>query len=72
MAANSFPDDKKVPLFLAIMGRTMFTLLQNLMDPNSPIEQNCAMIVVKLKSHFELTPINIVATSIAGTWPMGS
>ena len=52
-------DDKKVPLFLTLLGRTTYGLLHNLFAPDNPKDKAYAEIVEKLKSHFEPAPFII-------------
>ena len=55
-AANSLADDKKVPLFLTVLGGKIYNLLHDLFAPSNPKDQSFA---AKLKDHFEPEPLII-------------
>lgn len=57
---NSVPQDKKVPLFLTVIGGQVYTLLHDLCAPESPVNLDYAAIVEKLKAHFEPKPTNVL------------
>ena len=40
VVANSVPEDKKVPLFLTLIGGNLYRLLHNLMAPDSPVSKS--------------------------------
>ena len=53
-------DEEKVPLFLTVIGGTVYSLLHDLFAPESPIDKPYTTIVEKLKAHFEPKPVNIL------------
>ena len=59
--ANGVEDDKKVPVFLSVVGSKTYSLLRNLVSPTLP--QNKTLIfeqlVAILKSHFKPNPLII-------------
>ena len=57
--ANGVEDDKKVPVFLSIMGSKTYSVLRNLVAPTLPQEKTLAQLVAMLKSHFEPKPVII-------------
>ena len=52
VAANGIAIEKKVPLFLTLIGGPIFELLHNLLAPAVPAEQPFDVIVQKLKNAF--------------------
>ena len=61
--ANSVPNSKKVSLLLTVIGGQVYTLLFDLVAPDSPVTKDYAAVVEKLKSHFEPKPTNVLAHS---------
>ena len=57
--ANGVEDDKKVPVFLSIVGSKTYSVLRNLVAPTLLQEKTLAQLVVILKSHFEPKPVII-------------
>ena len=57
--ANGVEDDKKVPVFLSVVGSKTYSVLRNLVAPTLPQEKTLAQLVVILKSHFEPKPVII-------------
>ena len=57
--ANGVEDDKKVPVFLSVMGSKTYSVLRNLVAPTLPQEKTLAQLVVILKSHFKPKPVII-------------
>ena len=60
ISANSVPEEKKVPLFLTVIGGTVYSLLHDLFAPESPVDKPYTTIIEKLKAHFEPKPVNIL------------
>ena len=60
VSVNDVPEDKRVPLFLTVIGGHIYGLLHTLMAPASPTNKSLAEIVAALKAHFEPTPVNII------------
>lgn len=58
-AANSVADDKRVPIFLTVVGSKTYSLLRNLVTPSLPQDKSFADLVEVLKSHFEPKPLVI-------------
>ena len=58
--ANSVADEEKVPLFLTVIGPTVYSLLHDLFAPNSPTEKTYDEITEKLKTHFDPKPLNVL------------
>ena len=59
--ANGVEDDKKVPIFLSVVGSKTLTysLLRNLVAPALPQDKTLVQLVAILKSHFEPKPVII-------------
>ena len=57
--ANGVEDDKKVPIFLSIMGSKTYSVFRNLVAPTLPQEKTLDQLVVMLKSYFEPKPVII-------------
>ena len=64
ISANSVPEEKKVPLFLTVIGGTVYSSLHDLFAPESPVDKPYATIVEKLKAHFEPRPGTSLPTDI--------
>ena len=54
--ANEVPENKKVPVFLSIIGKKTYSLVRDLMMPDVPSEKNLRDIIAVLKKHFHPTP----------------
>ena len=52
-AANNVPDDRKVAIFLSVLGGKTYTLLRNLLAPQKPSERTLAELRTALSTHFE-------------------
>ena len=61
--ANDIPAEKKVPVFLSVVGGTTYGLLRNLLAPASPKDKSFKEIVDTLKAHFEPKPLVIAERS---------
>ena len=59
VTVNGVKDEKKVPLFLTLLGGTTYGLLHDLFAPDNPKDKTYANIVEKLKNHFEPAPLII-------------
>ena len=57
--ANDIPAEKKVPVFLSVVGGTTYGLLRNLLAPASPKDKSFKEIVDTPKAHFEPKPLVI-------------
>ena len=62
VTAYSVKDEKKVPLFLTVIGPTVFSLLHDLFAPESPTGKTYAELTDKLKAHFDPKPANILTS----------
>ena len=60
--ANGVEDDKRVLIFLSVVGSKTYSVLRNLVAPTLPQEKTFAHLVTILKSHFEPKPV-IIAES---------
>ena len=58
------PEEKKVPLFLTIIGGHIYGLLLALMAPATLTSKSLSEIIELLKAHFEPTPVNITHRNI--------
>ena len=58
--ANGVADEKKVPVFLSVLGGKTYSLLRNLLSPALPKDKTFAELVTELKSHFEPKKVVIV------------
>ena len=58
--ANDVPDEKKVPVFLTVVGKPTYALLRDLLQPSSPIDKTLQDITDVLKKHYQPTPSVIV------------
>ena len=59
MDANDIKDAKKLSVFLSIIGGSTYTLLRDLVAPQSPRELALDDAIKALKAHFEPKPIVI-------------
>ena len=59
VAANSVEDDKKVSVFLSVIGLDAYSLLRNLFSPDKPQDKDYDDLVGLLKKHFEPEPLVI-------------
>ena len=59
MAANNFPDERKVPALLSIMGGPIYEVLRSLLAPELPQAKSYDQLVVTLKQHFAPKPLVI-------------
>ena len=59
VAANDVEDDKKVNVFLAVIGPNTYKLLKNLCDPDNPNTKTFTRLSQLLQGHFEPAPIVI-------------
>ena len=57
--ANGVDDDKKVLVFLSVMGSKTYSLLRNLVAPALPQDKTFEQLVAILKGHFEPKPVII-------------
>ena len=57
--ANGVEDEKKVPVFLSVVGSKTYSLLRNLVTPALPQNKTFDQLVTTMKSHFEPKPIII-------------
>ena len=51
--ANAVSDEKKVPVFLSVLGGKTYALLHNLLSPALPKDKDFDALVSELKTHFE-------------------
>ena len=54
--ANDVPDEKKVLVFLTVVGKPTYALLRDLLQPSSPIDKTLQDITDVLKKHYQPTP----------------
>ena len=54
--ANDIPTEKKVPVFLSVVGGTTYGLLRKLLASASPKDKSFKEIVDTLKAHFKFYP----------------
>ena len=57
--ANDIADGKKVSVLLTVIGRNNFSLLRNLLAPDSPKDKSLDDLTEVLKAHFEPKPLVI-------------
>ena len=57
--ANDIVDEKKVAVFLSVVGSKTYSLLRNLLAPDLPSTKTLAALVGTLKNHFEPKPLVI-------------
>ena len=53
LAANAIPDDRKVPVFLTLVGGQTYALLRDLLSPVKPSVKTLAQLKETLKKHYE-------------------
>ena len=58
-SANDVEDDKKVPIFLTVVGSKTYSLLRSLVAPSLPQEKTFAELSEVHKVHFEPKPLAI-------------
>ena len=51
--ANETPGDKQVPIFLNVIGANTYSLLRNLLAPDTLKDKSLTEIKTALKTHFE-------------------
>ena len=59
LAANDIDDDRKVNVFLAVIGPDAYKLLKNLCDPHNPNTRTFTALSQLLQGHYEPAPIVI-------------
>ena len=57
--ANEIANDKKVPVFLSVVGAKTYSLLRDLLAPSKPQEKTMNELTQTLKRHFEPKPLVI-------------
>lgn len=57
--ANEVPNDKKVPVFLSVIGPSAYGVLKNLVTPDLPKDKSYADLVKLLKNHYNPKPLTI-------------
>ena len=57
--ANDVVEEKKVAVFLSVIGSKTYSLLRNLLAPNLPQNQAYVVLMETLKKHFEPKPVVI-------------
>lgn len=57
--ANDIADEKKVSVLLTVIGKSHFSLLRNLLAPESPKDKSLDELITVLKTHFEPKPLVI-------------
>ena len=57
--ANSIADDKKVAVFLSVVGGKTYSLLRDLLAPEKPQDKSLPVLFQKLKEHYEPKPLVI-------------
>ena len=57
--ANSIADDKKVAVFLSVIGGKTYSLLRDLLAPEKPQDKSLSVLFKKLKEHYEPKPLVI-------------
>ena len=58
--ANDIAEEKKVPIFLSIIGTRSYSLLRDLLLPDKPRDKDLKTLMEVLKAHYEPTPSVIV------------
>ena len=58
--ANDIAEEKKVPIFLSIIGTRSYSLLRDLLLPDKPRDKDLKTLMEVLKAHYEPTPLVIV------------
>ena len=51
--ANEGPEEKRVPVFLTIVGKSTYALLRNLLQPSLPKDKTFEDITEILKKHYQ-------------------
>ncbi|MEW8341158.1 MAG: reverse transcriptase family protein [Candidatus Thiodiazotropha taylori] len=59
LAANNVADERRVPIFLSVVGPTAYGILKNLLQPTLPKDKDYAAITKALKDHYHPKPIVI-------------
>ena len=59
LLANQVPDDRKVPVFLNLLGKETYSILRSLLAPDLPSSKGYDVLVKTLKDHFEPKPVII-------------
>lgn len=59
VSCQGFEDDKKVPVFLYVMGSKTYSFLQNLVSPNLTQDITFEQLVAILKRHFKPKPVDV-------------
>ena len=67
-AANAIPNARKVPLFLTVIGPTIFSLLHDMFQPDDHTIKSYDELVTKLKEHFNPKPVNVLAYRYTFHW----
>ena len=58
-AANGIKDEKKVAVFLSVIGPKNYALLRDLLAPDKPQQKSLAVLFETLRKHFEPKPVII-------------
>lgn len=59
LAANNVADERRLPIFLSVVGPTAYGILKNLLQPTLPKDKDYAAITKALKDHYHPKPIVI-------------
>ena len=57
--ANGVAEDKRVPVFLSVVGATTYALLRDLLAPDKPQAKNIDVLFETLRDHYEPKPLVI-------------
>ena len=57
--SNDVAAKKKVPVFLSMIGKRIYSFLRDLMSPDVPSKKQLDVIIDVLKKHFQPTPLVI-------------
>ena len=57
--ANDIPEEKRVAVFLSVVGATTYALLRDLLAPQKPQDKPLRDLFAVLKTHFEPKPLVI-------------
>ena len=60
VAANNIDDDKKVNVFLAVIGPDAYKLLNNLCDPDNPNTKTFTWLTQLLQRHYDTQVLDCV------------
>lgn len=60
LTANSVGNDKKVSVFLSVIGAEAYRLLKNLDSPDKPSTKTYSQLCEALSNHYKLKPLIIV------------